>query len=356
MENRALLPAHVPEIDGLRGAAILAVMAFHARVPFLKGGYVGVDVFFVLSGFLVTVLLVQDSNMSVLAALRSFYIRRAFRLLPALMLLVAVYCLISWFILTPELAEINYIDSVITLLFLTNWARAYSVHPPDFLAHTWSLSLEGQFYLIWPWALLFVLRCVRAPAFIASIPLGLALISWGLRSHLFGNGVYPGRLYNGLDTRLDGLMMGACVGLLVSTGLLHTMSSKLLIRCLFYGAPASAVSLFGFCFLSDWRDPWMYHWGFQLVSILTSVILLDLLLSPAGIVRRLLGMWWLRRVGEISYGLYLWHFVIYRSMTALGFHDVITASVGTLLTFLVASLSWSLVEKSLLLYGKRLSV
>ena len=127
---------YIPELDGLRGIAIIGVMVFHTKIPFLAGGTIGVNIFFVLSGFLITVLLVQEFDKFQSINLKNFYIRRVLRLAPALILMLLVFCLLSFILLSKERAYWNYIDSIISLVYLSNWAKAFSIHPPDFLLHT----------------------------------------------------------------------------------------------------------------------------------------------------------------------------------------------------------------------------
>lgn len=344
---------YVPELDGLRGAAILGVMVFHARAPFLKGGFIGVDIFFVLSGFLITTLLIQEFDGSGTVSLKNFYMRRVLRLGPALIALLIVFCLVSFAVLSEENANRNYVDAIISLAYLTNWARAFSIHPPDFLGHTWSLSIEEQFYVVWPIILLTMLRVSKKRHHVVVIAAAIALLSWIFRVYLSMNAATPERLYNGLDTRADTLMVGCTLGILLSSGLVSEKSKKILQKLLVVIAPISVAFLLAFSMLSKRLDPLMDYWGYVAVGLLTAALVLDILMTPQSIVRKFLAMRWLVWVGSISYGLYLWHFPIYKTMSALGFHGFAIITVGSLVTFMVAALSYYVVERPILKLKKR---
>lgn len=344
--------SYVPQLDGLRGAAILSVIIFHAGAPFLRGGFVGVDVFFVLSGFLITSLLIKEFDTTKSISLKNFYVRRILRLGPALLLLLTVFCLLSVVLLSEEKAIRNLVDALISLVYLSNWARAFSIHPPDFLGHTWSLSIEEQFYITWPIILLLLLRRTTNRWHIVTFATFVALTSWFVRIHLAMNEASAERLYNGLDTRADTLMVGCTLGILLSPGLLK-QSRKTLSKWLVIAAPLSAITLLAFSILSNWRDLWMYHWGFFVVELLTSVLILDIYLNPRSIIGQLLSMRWLVWIGSISYGLYLWHYPIFRTMKAFGFDVLTVFTVGSITTFFVAACSYYLLERPFLKFKER---
>jgi len=152
----SVLPGRWPALDGLRGLAVLAVMVYHSGLrPFLPGGYLGVDVFFVLGGFLVTVLLVREHQRSGSLRLGRFYLRRVLRLAPALFLMLAGCCAFAAFRTRPDRAAQVYRAALLTACYAANWDWLWSA-PLGLLSHAWSLSVEGQFYLVWP-ALLYAL-------------------------------------------------------------------------------------------------------------------------------------------------------------------------------------------------------
>jgi peptidoglycan/LPS O-acetylase OafA/YrhL len=297
-------------------------------------------------------LLTQEFDRSGSVSLKNFYVRRVLRLGPALIALLIVFCLVSYWALSEERANSNYVDAIISLAYLSNWARAFSIHPPDVLGHTWSLSIEEQFYIVWPIILLTMLRVARKRHHVVIVATVIALLSWLFRVYLSMNAASPERLYNGLDTRVDTLMTGCALGILLSSGLVSEQLKKTLQRRLVVFAPISVALLLAFSVLSDWRDPRMYYWGLVAVELLTAVLVLDILMNPQSIVRRFLAMRWLVWVGSISYGLYLWHYPIYRTMSALGFHGAAIITLGSLGTFIVAALFYYVMEKPILRFKK----
>jgi peptidoglycan/LPS O-acetylase OafA/YrhL len=334
---------YVPALDGLRGAAIISVMIFHTGAcclkggaTYLNGGFIGVDIFFVLSGFLITTLLIQEFDGYGSVNLKNFYIRRALRLGPALVALLIVFCLVSFVALNKEDANSNYTDAIISLFYLSNWARAFSIHPPDYLGHTWSLSIEEQFYIFWPIILLTMLRVSKKRLHVVYFAAAIALLSWVLRVLLQMDSTPPVRIYNGLDTRVDTLMVGCTLGILFSSGLVSDNAKKILQKLLIVIAPVSVAILLAISMRGDWRDPRMYYLGFVVVELMTAVLVVDVLVNPQSIVRKFLSMKWLVWIGSISYGLYLWHYPIYRTMDDLGFHFWTIITVGSLVTFIVA--------------------
>ena len=345
---------YVPELDGLRGAAILGVMIFHTGAPFMKGGFIGVDIFFVLSGFLITSLLIQEFDGSGSISLKNFYMRRALRLGPALAALLIVYCLASFAVLSEEEANRNYVDALISLAYLSNWARAFSIHAPDVLGHTWSLSIEEQFYMLWPIVLLVLLRISKKRHHIAVITTCIALLSWLFRIHLALNAASLERLYNGLDTRADTLMVGCTIGAVVHSGLVSENAKSSLQKGLVILAPLSMAGLFAFSIFGDSRDPRMYYFGFFIIEVLAAVLILDIVVNSRSIIRKLLVMKWVVWVGSISYGLYLWHYPIFRTIRALGFNGLTVNTVGLPVSFFVAALSYHALERPALKLKKRL--
>lgn len=343
-----------PPLDGLRGIAILSVMLFHADAPFLKGGFLGVDLFFVLSGFLITSLLVAEFDAHGTITLKDFYIRRILRLIPALMLLLLVFCLLSFLLLTSEKANRNYVDALISLAYVSNWARAFSMHPPDYLGHTWSLSIEEQFYILWPIVLLFLLRVSTRRFYIVLIAIATASISWLLRVSLLESGATLERLYNGLDTRADALMAGCAVGTALMSGLLTRKKNRknLLLNL-------TALVSFGvlcvFLILGDWQSPFLYQFGFSIIELLTVILIIDVLTNPESIMRKFLEIKGLVWVGSISYGLYLWHYPIFRLLFDFNYSWSTVFIIGFPATFAVAAASYYLMEKPILKLKKGFS-
>ncbi len=273
----------------MRGIAILLVLCHHA-LDWPRGGFLGVDLFFVLSGFLITGVLQRGIT------LRRFYWRRLLRLGPALAGLIVVTLLLGWQTFDRQLLG--------TLTYSLNLAIA-SGHAgmADPVGICWSLSIEEQFYLLWP----FAIRRVGPRGLLALIGLGIVL-RWGL---LWAGAPY-GRLYYGTDTRCEGLLFGCLIGLASGNDGTIDGGMAFLSRLL----PGHSRRTAGIAFLVlitaavltvGPRDPWLYAGGLTLVNLGFALNLLNLVQAPGGWSLWILRNSILRGLGRISYGLYLWH-------------------------------------------------
>ncbi len=344
---------YIPELDGIRGAAILAVMFFHAGEPFFKGGFIGVDVFFVLSGFLITSLIINEYDDLSSLSLKNFYMRRLLRLGPALFLLLSVFTLLSFFFLSKEEAQSNFTESIIALFYMSNWVRAFAIHPSDYLGHTWSLSIEEQFYILWPLTLLALLRRFNNRWHVAFAAFIIAILAWVLRVYLLENGSSFERLYNGLDTRADALMTGCTLGIIVSSGLLKNKMLPVLSIMLSVLSPFAIFFLAFICTTMSWKNPQLYYWIFFAVEMSTAIIILHILVNKNTLVHKLFSMKWIVWTGSISYGLYLWHYLVYEAMDALSLHLSKIIVYGTFVSYIIAALSFYLLEKPVLKLKKK---
>jgi len=299
-------------LDGLRGVAILAVLAYHFDL--LQGGFLGVDIFFVLSGFLITTLLADEWRRFGSISLPRFYGRRALRLLPAFWALLIV-CAVWARFTPPAEAAARYKEIVLAGCYVINWT-ALHCSPTPVLGHTWSLSIEEQFYLLWPLMLFGLLRAgLRRRAILVVIGIGI-VASAALRAYLYSlhrygdplwqENVY--RLYLGLDTRADALLAGCFVGLLTAWDLLPK-SRQSVSRC-GLAAVISAVVLGYLMVRSRHAQHTLYCGGFTLVAVLVAVILVRLIVVPSRFARAVLESGPLVGVGRISYALYLFHMPI----------------------------------------------
>ena len=339
---------YAPQLDGLRGAAILAVMAYHSGAPFCQGGFIGVDVFFVLSGFLITTSLMEEYQRNGSVILRNFYFRRILRLMPALLFLLIVFSLSSIIFLEKSATLYNLIDACMTLFYVSNWARAFGIHPPYYLGHSWALSLEAQFYILWPPLLFLILRNPKSNSYIFNIFIiaSLAALSvWVIRFLLLTSGSLPRRIYNGLDTRMDSFLVGAILATVKSFLFRH----RRLMLPLTVMAPLSAGGLVVLAFYARWRSYQMAFYLYSVVEICSAIVILDLLYNTKSLLRRVLCMKWLVWIGTLSYGLYLWHYPVYVAMWNLGFQWLGMITYGSLLTLFVATFSFYMLERRFLL-------
>jgi peptidoglycan/LPS O-acetylase OafA/YrhL len=336
---------YIPEFDGIRGISILIVMIFHAKAPFLKGGYIGVDIFFVLSGFLITFILLNEYNKTDRIDLRLFYVKRVLRLAPALIFLLVFINLYSQIYLDNSAAKSTFIDSIIVLFYSVNWSRAFGIHSPYYLAHCWSLSIEEQFYFIWPIIFLVILRNIKSKTKVLYIVLFVAFTIWFYRIYLiYGNATIM-RLYNGLDSRADALLIGCSLALFISNNEIGTKKIAFLGLLLKYLAPISLLFIVLICLLVHWKNINMYYWGFFVVELCSAVLILNVYICKNSIINVVLRTRLLTLVGCISYGLYLYHYPIYKVMAEVGYSWKQVMSFGTIATFAIAILSYYLIEK-----------
>lgn len=341
---------YIPALDGLRAIAILAVMVYHAHPSLLPGGFVGVELFFVLSGFLITGLLLKEQQRHDRIHLGYFYARRILRLFPALALLLAAVTVFTFTALPSEFGPRTLTDSWFALFYCTNWVRAFELTGPSFLGHTWSLSIEEQFYMFWPFALILLMRRTshdrsgHCLARLLTILAGLAMLH---RVVLLFSGATAVRLYNGLDTRADGLLFGCALAAALSSGLLDLSRD----RVSQFIQRATPLAIAGFTFAActlSWTKPGTYMWGLPFVSLCTGVLICSVLRSPCGRMTRVLTSRSLVWIGQLSYGLYLWHYPVYRIMGHFGATQMQCLTLGTALTFTLATVSWYLLEKPIL--------
>ncbi|SPE60520.1 membrane hypothetical protein [Verrucomicrobia bacterium] len=210
-----------PGLDGLRGLSILGVLLTHTELVNNRAGLIGVDVFFVLSGFLITCLLVEEWDRFHSISLRRFYLRRVLRLLPALVVMLGVVAAYHWMFKPRTAAQAVTVDALVALFYSANWAQVIQYHTPNVLGHAWSLSIEEQFYLIWPLVLIFLLRRTASRKSMLSWVLLAACLPLVTRVLLLTTIVDPTayRILYGTDTRGDALLLGCALGVAFNSGL-----------------------------------------------------------------------------------------------------------------------------------------
>jgi peptidoglycan/LPS O-acetylase OafA/YrhL len=297
-----------PALDGVRGVALLAVLGVHvgmhpgAPQP-LTGGFLGVDLFFVLSGFLITSLLLQERQRSGSIHLGRFYLRRALRLLPALVgVLAGCWLLAAVWGTRGVRAELRK-DTLGVLLYVQNWRLGLNGRTWGMVPHLWSLSVEEQFYLIWPAALAGLLALRARRGWIVGLALLGVVVPALLRLALYTSGSWR-RPYFCTDTRADGLAAGCLLALLASwTGGPRGRWGRLALRAAAWPAAALLVGHYVRC---NAFDPYVYRAGFSVVNLAAGVLLAAMLWSPPPLLAWVLESRPLGWLGRVSYGAYLW--------------------------------------------------
>lgn len=359
---------YFPAIDGLRALAVGAVLLFHGR--HLGGGFLGVDSFFVISGFLITGLMLREVDTSGTVKLGAFWARRARRLLPALALMVIAVTLWSARFGTPSERLALHGDTLWSLSFLMNWHEVTAAH--DYwssfalqspLTHLWSLAVEEQFYLVWPLVALVVVRWARRPQRSMVIVLSVgAIASFALMAALY-EPTASTRVYEGTDTRIGAMMIGG----LFATSAVRSFAKralgapsrlmKIAVSATVVVATLAALCMYAF---SHGNDPWLFRGGFFLFALSIGIIIAAVTAGSAAtagthahpavavaIIAGVLSLRPLRSIGRLSYGLYLWHWPIFLALspvrTGLSEWPLLAARLGV--TWVVAVVSYRLVEQ-----------
>jgi len=302
-----------PALDGIRGISILFVLFVHNGLIRDSFGFLGINTFFVLSGFLITSLLVAEWDQTGSIRFRNFYFRRALRLLPALITMLVVF-LIYVFLFDPHKRAMRELyEALRALFYCTNIARVLRIGKSDMLANTWSLSLEEQFYFLWPPILFWLLRKTDRKSLLSWIALGIFL-SVLTRISLFlcgtdqiaGN-VYPAspeRLLGCLDTRADSLLVGCFAGVLMSTNL--RPGDKLAIPLTLLAGLASIGLLL--CATHSFLEGRMICFGLTIASIFAAILIVQQVTTARTPLHWILENPVLVYIGKISYGIYLWNY------------------------------------------------
>ncbi len=347
--NGCIDARYIPALDGLRAVAVLVVIAYHFGILNATGGFLGVDLFFVLSGFLITSLLVRESRSTGTVHFKQFWARRFRRLMPASLLVLVAVSMWAWAELDSiSLHSVRY-DLLATLGYAANWRFVASgqsyfelFNAPSPIRHAWSLAIEEQFYVVWPVVTYLFLRA-RArgeSALLAFCVVGTA-ISTALMWLLF-NTDDPSRVYYGTDTRAAQLLVGAIFALIVArrksaippatARVVSTLSCAGVLACVFL--------------LSD-KNSAMYHGGFLAFSILVGVLLVSTVDSHNGPLHWILTSPPVVYIGKISYGLYLWHWPVSVALseTRTPLSGISLTLVRLVVTLVLSVLSFHILEK-----------
>lgn len=348
----------VPALDGLRAVAVLVVVCCHLPSQYrLAGGNTGVDLFFVLSGFLITSILLNEWRDSGRISIPHFYLRRAFRLFPAAFSVLLFATLAApWVQPSAELKEAGG-DALAVLFYVFNWRlvdlfeTGRGVFHNHMLSHYWSLSVEEQFYLIWPALLLLLLR-LRAPkaAMLAFFSAGI-IVPAVARAVLWKHGASL-ELYFRSDLRVDGLLWGSALAWLAHHKMLPDGQE---VRR--YGGLVGFTALLVFLYFSQFdalTNGASYRYGFSMIGLVSTLMIASAIIAPDSFFSACLSLKWLRYIGKISYGVYLWHIpVIILSGHVATSNVTMRPWIASALTLGIAALSFRYFETPFLRLKER---
>ncbi|MEV0408799.1 acyltransferase [Actinoallomurus sp. NPDC050550] len=344
--------SHIPAVDGLRALAVLAVIAYHFGLP-LHGGFLGVDLFFVISGYVITRLLLAERARTGTTRLAAFWARRARRLFPAVLaVLIAVQ---AWMHLCAGATMRNTVNSqtLAALVYGSNWYSIFAEvgywgMPVDRapLNHLWSLAVEEQYYLVWPLVFVVLMGMVGSRRILACAALLCAVCAYTAMHLLFVPGA-PDRAYLGTDCRAGALALGALLAVL-------TVSPAVVDRSLPARATTPVAVLAGACLAWLWcnahlDDRGLYSWQLALAGIAAAALIGSLVLTADGLPARIVGSRPLVAIGKVSYSLYLWHWPIWVFVSAAVTRWPASGrlTVAAIATAVIATASYHLVENPL---------
>jgi peptidoglycan/LPS O-acetylase OafA/YrhL len=350
---------YMPGLDGLRAIAVLAVIAFHLGYGWAPGGLLGVGIFFTLSGYLITDILLSQLNGGHIR-LAQFWLARARRLLPALFLMLVI--VVAWVTIFGPAQPQQFRDAVVANAFYVgNWQLilgdvSYFARfaPPGPLNHLWSLAIEEQFYILWPFLLVLGVKLVRETPTkaglrprLALLTIGLGIVSAILMAVLYHPSLDPSRVYYGTDTRAFELLFGGALAMVWPS---RKLSPRIPVgaRNLLDGLGVLGLAVIALMiWQTDQYSSFLYRGGFVALSLAT-VLVLAPLAHPACRLGRFLGVEPLRWLGVRSYGIYLWHFPVIVLTTPGGVAngaEPLRELLQVAAIFAIAALSWRFVEE-----------
>ena len=349
--NYAKKGQYITGIDGLRAIAVLMVLAYHLKLPFAKGGLLGVTIFFVISGFLITRILVSELESTHTVDLKKFWSRRIRRLLPAVLTMTSILILVS--------AAFNRVlftkacsDLLSAVFCYNNWQQIFhsvsyfeNAGMPSPLTHCWSLSVEAQFYLLYPLLLIFFAKFQDWRRISACATLLMAVLSMGAMWVLFDPSKDPSRVYYGTDTRAFSLLFGAFLVFLIQDR--PAKRRRKGTRASWFpwdtAGAATLLVLFYMAARADGSGSFLYRGGQAIASACTVLVILSLL-DTDGVLSRILSTMPLKWISDRSYGIYLWHYPIILLVSGGKKAAWWVHALEILLTFLMSALSYRLVE------------
>lgn len=327
---------YLPQLDGLRAAAVIGVAIFHARSQLVPGGFIGVDVFFVLSGYLITGISLSELRKTNRLSLTRFYLRRALRLFPALFFCALLLSIVYLFV--PNLPEgpETQVGILGAITYSSTWLVAFNLADLGAMLPTWSLAVEEHFYLIWPVLLLIAYRAGR---WLRSCVLAFAVAGIVYRwaaYYSFGWDIL--RIHYAPDTRAEQLLIGCALAVLLP-GFRRRVPAA--------WAWSAAALLLIFALVSDKVPVDIYHRGGSTGIALLAAVLVAHLVTGRGAMSRLLSSRPLVWIGKRSYGIYLWNLPIIAILGYLG-EGIFPMAVKVMASFLIPALSYAFIEQPFL--------
>lgn len=344
---------YIPGLDGLRTLAVFAVIAYHLDLSWAPGGLLGVNLFFVLSGYLITNILQVQWEHSGTLNLKNFWLRRAKRLLPALFVMLAGVML--WTVLfAPERLAALKSEIMAAVFYVSNWYLIFhevsyfeSFGPPSPFGHLWSLAIEEQFYLFWPLLLGLGFRLLRQRKWIIGGTVAIALVSALAMALIYIPGHDPSRVYYGTDTRAFALLLGAALAMVWPSGRLSAELTGAKRLALDGAGIFGLLVVLWMIFRTNQYQPFLYQSGLLIFSV-AAAVLVAVLAHPASRLSGLFGWGPLCLLGKWSYGIYLWHYpiiVLSSPLVNTGEPDALRSLCQISISVLLAALSYYLIEE-----------
>ncbi|EHV5308498.1 acetyltransferase [Staphylococcus pseudintermedius] len=351
-DRKPINPRYMPGLDGVRAVAVIAIIIYHLNPQWLSGGFLGVDTFFVISGYLITSLLLTEYHNTGKIELMSFWLRRVKRLIPAVLFLVMGVIVLSLIFMPMEIQKVR-ADSIAAIFYVSNWwyimqnvdyFEQFAVQP---LKHLWSLAIEEQFYLVFPIVLLSLLSFIRRLKSIRIIFLILLVISMIAMMVLYIPNENVARVYFGTDTRIQTLLMGVLLALVWPPFQLKAkVNTQMRMMIDTAGVVGLAILFICFKFVSE-TNSILYYGGFFLISTVTLLVIASSV-HPSGYFAKFLGNKVFTFIGSRSYSLYLWHYpiiVLIHHQFVQGQIPPLVYVVEILLMVLMAEFSYKFIEQ-----------
>lgn len=361
-KNRNRYPKrYMPGLDGLRAIAVIGIIIYHLNKQWLSGGFLGVDTFFVISGYLITSLLLSEYEETGTIKIKQFWLRRIKRLLPAVLILIFTVIIATLIFKPSHIVQIKH-DAFAALFYMSNWwyiatdvnyFEQFAFMP---LKHLWSLAIEEQFYLFFPFILVLLLFKFNSYKKVTLILWIVSLISLTLMILISLMTTGNSRVYFGTDTRLQTILLGVILAFAWPPFKLNAQPPKILQIIIGSVGTSALLILITLFFTVEDDSAWIYNGGFYLISALTLLIIASAV-HPSNAFARVLGNEVFVYIGQRSYSLYLWHFPIIsfiHSYYVAGQYLLYVFILDLILTVALAEISYRYIEVPFRKHGFRI--